>query len=162
MSSTKRVVIIGNGAAGSQLAAKLAKSKQCNVTVITPFNYSEISVNMTKSIAVGADEYMKSVFPLLKEDKVEYVIDKCVSLTSSSVVLDSERTIEFDVCIVATGQNIPVFFPDVNSTNFSERKKVVCDVSDRIKSASSVVVGGGGAIGTELAADIKLRNKDKR
>ena len=40
--NTKKIVIIGNGIGGSQAAAKLAKAKKYDITVVTPFRYQEV------------------------------------------------------------------------------------------------------------------------
>lgn len=162
MGDTKRLLIIGNGAAGSQLTAKIAKLTYFKLTVLTPFSYSEVSVNMTKAIAVGSNEYMKCVFPLLREDNVEYIIDECVTLTSTKAILRSTREVMFDVCVIATGQKIPNLLPDVSQPSFNERKMQIEDLCQRVAAAHCVTIGGGGPIGVELAADIKLRNNDKR
>jgi NADH dehydrogenase FAD-containing subunit len=39
----KKLVVIGYGVAGSRITAKLAKSKKYEITVVTPFEYQEVS-----------------------------------------------------------------------------------------------------------------------
>jgi NADH dehydrogenase FAD-containing subunit len=161
--ATKKVLVIGNGGAGSQLAAQLAKQHQkYSVSVVTPFDYSEVSLCMTKAIAMGSEEHSKIIYPLLREDKVEYFIDSCVSLTNTTATLASGKKINFDVCVIACGQKIPLFYPSLTDTTKEMRLQSVGRVSNQIKSASQIVISGGGAVASELAADIKLRNKDKK
>ena len=164
MSSNKRrVLIIGYGACGSQTAAALAKKKQYSVTVLTPFDYMEVSVTMTESIAAGPEEHKNSVFPLLREDGVEYVIDNCVSLTSNEARTKSGQVIPFDLCLVAVGHRIPNFMPNPDTENTADlRKQAISTLYSDLLRANSIVIAGGGAIGTEAAADIKLRHKDKK
>lgn len=162
MTDKKKIVVIGNGAAGSQITAKMAKLKQFAITVITPFNYSEISVSMTKVFAVGPDEHVRSIYPLLKEDSVEYIVDECISVSNDSVSLKSGRVVPFDCCVIATGQNIPLFYADLNHTTMDQRKEAIQKFCSRVSSANNIVISGGGPIGSELAADIKIRNKSKR
>lgn len=160
--ATKRVLIVGNGAAGSQLAAQLAKNKKYAVTVITPFEYSEVSLCMTKVIAMGTEEHSKIIFPLLREERVDYAIDSIASLTNNIATLASGNTIEFDVCVLATGQKIPLFYPALSDITKEIRIESVAAVSRQIAGAKSIVISGGGPVGSELVADIKLRNKDKK
>jgi NADH dehydrogenase FAD-containing subunit len=159
--ATKRVLIVGNGAAGSQLAAQLVKNKKYSITVVTPFEYQEVSLCMTKVIAVGPTEHEKIIFPLLREENVDYAIGHCTSLTNTTATLNSGKKIEFDVCILATGQNIPLFYPSITDTTKEARIASVTAVHDQMKANKTIVISGGGAVGSELAADIKLRNKDK-
>ena len=50
--------------------------------------------------------------------------------------------------------------PDISTID--ERKAQIRDVYNKIGSSNTIVISGGGAIGSELAADLKLRNTDKR
>ncbi len=158
----KRVLIVGNGAAGSQLAAKLVKNKTYHVIVLTPLDYQEVSLCMTKAIAVGPEEHAKIIYPLLREENVEYVMDQCTSINDNTASVASGAPIPFDICIIATGQNIPIFYPDIKDTTQDARKASVSKIHSDVVRANDIVISGGGPVGSELAADIKLRNKGKR
>jgi NADH dehydrogenase FAD-containing subunit len=160
--ATKRVLVIGNGGAGSQLTAMLAKNKKYSVTVVTPFEYIEVGLLMTQVLAMGAAEHSKIIYPLLREDGVDYIVDPCISLTNTTATLASGATIDFDACVLAVGQKIPIFFPDVKDRTKDMRIASVAVVTRQIATAKTIVISGGGPTGVEAAADIKLRNKDKR
>eukprot|EP01034_Spumella_vulgaris_P031813 gene31813-39298_t len=100
---------------------------------------------MTKVIATGAEEHKKVIYPLLREDKVDYVIDSVASLANTTATLASGNRIEFDVY-----------------TTKEIRIESVSAVTRQIAAAQSIVISGGGPVGSELAADIKLRNKGKK
>eukprot|EP01034_Spumella_vulgaris_P031146 gene31146-38489_t len=148
--ATKRVLVIGYGAAGSQLTAQLAKNKKYAITVVTPFDYQEVSLFMTKAVAMGAAEHSKIIFPLLREDRVDYVIDSCVSLTNTTATLASGNKIEFDVCVLATGQKFPLFFPDLTDRTKEIRLESVAKVTRQIAAARTIVISGGGPTGVIL------------
>jgi NADH dehydrogenase FAD-containing subunit len=159
----KKVLVIGYGGAGSKLTAELAKkSNLYAVTVLTPFDYMEVSLQMTKVIATGTEEHSKVLFPLLREDGVEYVIDYCASIDATQAVTASGETIPFDVCVIAVGQRVPFFFPTVQERTVDSRKATISALYSDIMRANSIVIAGGGPIGTEAAADIKLRHKTKK
>lgn len=163
MSSKKTVVIIGYGVAGSRTAAALAKSKMYNVTVITPFNYQEVPLQMTKVVATGAEVYKGVVFDIIKEDGVEYKFATCKSINDKTITLSDDSNISFDVCVVATGINIPFFYPNPETEKTStDRSANVNKMFEDVKMAKSIVISGGGPIGVETAGDIKLRFKDKK
>ena len=117
---------------------------------------------MTELAAAGPDQLKYSVFPLLREDNVEYVIAKAVSLTDSSVTLSNGETVSFDGAVVATGCKFPVFQVSGEVESLDERKQELNGFHDKIQKANTIVIAGGGAVGSELAADVKLRNPNKR
>jgi len=156
----KRIVVVGYGGGGSKLVAELAKKQIYKITVITPFDYMEVSLLMTKVLAVGREEHEKAIFPLVREDGVEYIIDVCVSVSNNAMTTKTGRVVPFDVCVVAVGHNIPVFFPSVTETTMQQRKDSIARVTQQIGNARSIVISGGGPVGAEAAADIKLRNKN--
>jgi NADH dehydrogenase FAD-containing subunit len=166
-SRVKRILVIGYGAFGSQLVAALVKKNRRNIykiTVVTPFEYMEVSVKMTKVVAAGPEEHKKALFPLLRENGVEYIIDRCVSLTETEATTESGLVIPFDLCVIGVGQRIPIFLPNPSPVEktLEQRKQSIIDVYSEIYRANHIVIAGGGAVGTEIAADIKLRNKEKQ
>ena len=159
----KRILVIGYGGAGSQFAANAAKNPHYAVTVITPFEYMEVSLPMTKVLASsGPEEHNKAIFPLLREPNVEYVIDQVTSLEDNQAVTKSGQTIPYDACVVAVGQRIPHFYPSPSERTMDERKAAVAATQKLIGDANHIVIAGGGPVGVEAAADIKLRNKSKK
>lgn len=51
--------------------------------------------------------------------------------------------------------------PKVTEKTLEDRRNNVKEVQQSIKEAKHIVISGGGAIGVELAGDIKIRNPDK-
>mmetsp|Transcript_20996 Transcript_20996/g.19133 ORF Transcript_20996/g.19133 Transcript_20996/m.19133 type:complete len:384 (+) Transcript_20996:51-1202(+) len=158
----KKVIIIGNGLAGSRLAAKLAKNTNLDIIVITPFDFIEIPLRMTKLIATGLNDYNKNIYPLIQEDNVEYKIDVVTNLSSSSVTLKSGSIINYDIAIIATGMNFPIFLPNPFDNQLDNRKNEINNINKRIIEVNTIIISGAGPVGSELAADIKLRNQNKR
>lgn len=169
-----------SGAAGSNFAVAAAKHKDYEVTgersmllcplpliiillaVITPFEYMEVSLCMTKVIAAGTEEHTKVIYDLLREKDINYIVDVVTSVSDGSLTTGSGRNVPFDVCVVAVGQNIPIFFPDVSQRTMDARKAAINEIHRSIRNANNIVLGGSGPVGVEAAADIKLRFKDKK
>jgi pyruvate/2-oxoglutarate dehydrogenase complex dihydrolipoamide dehydrogenase (E3) component len=138
-------------------------SQRYVVTVVTPFDYMEVSLSVTMAIASGANDHAKIIFPTVREDGVDYIKGTVTELSESSATLSNGQTVSFDVCILATGQRIPLFMPDPDSeTTIDARKAAVGAINQKIASAGTIVVAGGGPIGCEVAADIKIRNASKK
>lgn len=171
MSDKKRVLIIGNGVAGSQTAAILAKNPKLAVIVLTPFDFMEVSLNMTLVVAsapTGDKDKLfeqKALHELVREDGVEYTIGKCTNLSNNKATYEkadgSKGEIDFDVCVVTTGLKFPIFQIDPNIQTKEQRIQSVYDIRQQVASAQRILIEGGGAVGSELAADIKLRNPSK-
>jgi NADH dehydrogenase FAD-containing subunit len=132
--------------------------------VVTPFDYQEVSLSMTMAIASGPSDHAKAVFPLVREDGVSYITGATVTdISDGSATLSSGETVAFDVAVLATGQKIPLFMPDPRSeTTVEARKAVIAAINKKISSASTIVIAGGGPIGSEIAADIKIRHASAR
>lgn len=161
----KKLVVVGYGFAGSRTTAKLAKTKKYEITVVTPLDYQENSLNMTAVIATGSEVYKDTVYNLVKEDGVSYIHASCVSIDDKKkeLILSNEQTLAYDVCVIATGVNIPFYYPNPDrEQTIAIRSSAIDEMFEKVKKAKSIVISGGGPIGIETAADIKLRFKDKK
>lgn len=163
---SKNIVIIGNGFAGSQTAVRLRNEmgkRNHKITVISPFDYCEVPMNMGRVLATGTEEHEKALYPAIRETGIDYIQDNCKELTPTHVIAYDGTTVPFDVCIVATGQSNPSFMPDPNDTKTREaRVTQVKLLHDQIVAAKDIVLAGGGPVGSETAADIKLRFPNKK
>jgi len=162
---SKNIVVIGNGFAGSQAAVKLRNGmgkRGHKITIVSPFDYCEVPMNMGKVLACGKEDHEKALFPAMKETGIEYVIDSAKELTPSEVTTSNGTKVPFDLCIIATGQSVPTFMPDANGATTKEaRVHQVSAFHEKVVAAKNIVLSGGGPVGSETAADIKLRFPDK-
>jgi len=146
-SDCKHIVIIGNGGAGSQttaLLSKMAKKSRlnCHLTVLSPLEYTEVSVSMTTNLVVrGA--HGKSLFPPVCEPGVDYLVDGCKELKPNSIITSTGKEVQFDVCVVATGQNIPVFMPSSTQKTRVDRERYIADFVEKVHAAKNIVISGG-------------------
>jgi hypothetical protein len=63
----------------------------------------------------------------------------------------------------ACGQNIPLFYPSyLDETTIELRGGTVNEFHNKLLSSRNIVLAGGGPVGIELAADIKLRYSEKK
>ncbi|KAJ2302702.1 hypothetical protein IWW55_003289 [Coemansia sp. RSA 2706] len=82
-------------------------------------------------------------------------------ITATHVELVDSEHVEFDYLVMALGQsrNAPI---GVSASTHSEYLSAMDKYHDVILNAQSVAVVGGGAVGTELAADLKTDYPDKQ
>ena len=98
------------------------------------------------------------LFPVLHEPGVEYINALATNLLSDSCTTSTGQVINFDVCVIVTGQK---YDPNPSEeTKEADRKAAISSYHNNVKDAKTIVLAGGGAIGVELAADMKLSSKE--
>ncbi|PXF47190.1 Apoptosis-inducing factor-like [Gracilariopsis chorda] len=164
------LLIIGGGLAGLAAAHTIhrsaAKDDTLTITVVEPKAYIEVPWATLRAFfdcRVSETCTMPMSNFLAKHPKVTHIRAKVTSLTKSEVTLDNGQKLSFDVCLLATGarKSLDILNAYVSaSTSDSEeqalesRRDALAATGKNMFAASSILIIGGGAIGTELAADI--------
>ncbi|RDY08003.1 Apoptosis-inducing factor-like A [Mucuna pruriens] len=151
---SKRVVIIGGGVAGSLVAKSL--QFHAHVTLVDPKEYFEITWASLRSM----------VEPSFAERSVinhrDYLINgdiitsNAANVTETEVVTANGRRIVYDYLVIATGHEDRV--PISRSGRLDKFK----EDNQKIKSAHSILIIGGGPTGVELAGEIAVDFPDKK
>jgi NADH dehydrogenase FAD-containing subunit len=177
--SVMRVVIIGGGASGvntaQALARKLTPADETEVVVLeksscfyhvvgAPRAY--VDANFTKKMFIPYD----NVFPKSAAGFVRIVraVATAISAETNEVsyrCIDSNdreagttETLHFDYVVLATGSTYSVpIKPDTRDSARSATEAKLQEVRSSIESAEKIVVVGGGAVGCEVAAEIKAK-----
>lgn len=164
------LLIIGGGLAGLAAAHTVyrsaAKDDTLIITVVEPKPYIEVPWATLRAFFdshVAETSTMPMSKFLAKHPRVTQIRAKATGLTESEVIMDDGQKLSFDVCLVATGARKPMDILNAHvsaSTSENEeqalqtRRHALAATGKDIIAASSILVIGGGAIGTELAADI--------
>jgi len=167
-SADKHVLVVGGGVAGiSAISALRAKDKEVKITLVNAKEYGEILWASYRSPFV--EEVAKGSLIRLPKycaaNNVTFVlatVTNLISTTCEASLLESGEatTINFDVCVVATGANadwkgmgrdLPT---TLEESKAETRLKAMKAEGERLMKAASVVIVGGGLIGCELAGDL--------
>ncbi|KAI9072576.1 hypothetical protein K1719_045463 [Acacia pycnantha] len=149
----KKVVIIGGGVAGAVLAKTL--QNHADVTLIDPKEYFEIpwatlramvEPSFAERIVVNHRDYFK---------KGNLVTSSAVNITETEVFIEDGSQIPYDFLVIATGHKEPV--PKTRTERLDHYKAE----NEKIKSASSILIVGGGPTGVELAGEIAVDFPEK-
>lgn len=168
---TKTVVILGAGLTGLPLAHYLlsfttAKVSDLRVVLVSPNDEFFWNLASPRAVLPGKfteDKYMWSIpkaFAKYPADKFEFVAGKAETLDpeANSVVVTlndgTRRNIEYHTVIVATGSDALDGMPWKNVGTSDKTKAAIAQLQEQIKSARSIVVGGAGATGVELAGEL--------
>ncbi|ESW04484.1 hypothetical protein PHAVU_011G098500 [Phaseolus vulgaris] len=150
----KKVVIVGGGVAGAILAKNI--QNQANVTLIDPKEYFEIpwaslrglvEPSFAERIVINHREYFK---------KGDLVVSSAANITETEVFTADGQQIAYDYLVIATGHTESI--PKTRTERLDQYK----GENAKIKSASSILIVGGGPTGVELAAEIAVDFPEKK
>lgn len=148
-----RVAIVGGGYAGFTLAREL--DQHVDVTLIEAREAFVINA-ATLRVAVEPaliDDITIPYDRLLKRGRV--VRGRAVSIDQDGVVLADGARIEADAIVVATGSQYAAPFKPQDDS-IAAFKEALRGTAEQIAAADSVVIVGTGAVGVELAGEIKV------
>ncbi|KAG5643925.1 hypothetical protein DXG03_009333 [Asterophora parasitica] len=169
--SKKNIVIVGGGAAGVGAAKALSKSldsSKYQLILINPLPY-RVWLVATLRLVVTKDEALKKDI-LLPYDKIfakgkgKFVEGTVASIDAtkdaSSVTLESGEKIDYHALVLAQGAKWvgPPAFPGT-TTGVDEH---INTLNTQLTNAKNIVLVGGGAIGIELAGEIKDQWPNKK
>ncbi|KAL5763678.1 hypothetical protein ACOSQ2_016272 [Xanthoceras sorbifolium] len=150
----RRVVVIGGGIAGSLVAKSLQFS--ADVTLIDPKEYFEITWASLRAM-VEPNFGERSVInhrDYLVNGRV--VTSAAINITDTEVLTAEGHLIVYDYLVIATGHMDPV--PKTRT----ERLNLYQTENEKIKSAHSILIVGGGPSGVELAGEVAVDFPDKK
>lgn len=153
--SARRVVVIGGGYAGTRLARELDE-----VTEVTLVDRKDVFFHRIASLRASVQkEWTEAPFisyrNLLARGRVVRDTVTGIDPDARVVLLESGRSLDYDVAVIATGAEYrePARFA---GTTVDEATEAFHAAQERIGAATSVLVVGGGPAGVELSAEIKL------
>ncbi|KAG6840624.1 hypothetical protein C0991_005476 [Blastosporella zonata] len=167
----QNIVIVGGGAAGVNAAKALSKtldSSKYQLILINPLPY-RIWLIATLRLAVTQDEALKNDI-FLPYDKIfvngkgKFVQGKVASFEASkeggSVTLESGEKIDYRILLLAQGAtwNGAPAFPSTDSGV----QEHLTGLHSQLVNAKDIVLVGGGAVGIELAGEIKDQWPEKK
>lgn len=170
-SDTKTCIIIGGGLGGLTAAAGLRKvNSAVRIVLVEPKDYCEVFWATYRSPfdSVVAEKSLKPLAEFCAKHAVEHVATTVEQLTTQQqeAVLGNGTTIAFDVCVVAVGAGCKWEACGrglVQTTTRADRLQALqAEGEALVHTATSVVIVGGGLIGSELAGDVafyKQQNK---
>lgn len=173
-SPDKHVLIIGGGIAGlSAITGLRKKDKNVKITLVDAKDYCEIFWSSYRS-PFNEEVAKDSLIRLSKYCagyNVEFIQATVTQLTNSSCQAKlmttpaQAKTIHFDVCVIATGANalwkgMGRDLPTTQDVAKAESRLLAMKKEgERLMNARSVVIVGGGLIGSELAGDLASYSK---
>lgn len=158
--ATRKVLIIGGGYAGIQAASELEKAG-VPFTLVDPKEYFHHCVGALRA-AVQPEYVAKIAIPFRNAFREKFVQGKVISLDipNKKAVLEGGREVSWSHCLVAVGSlgPVPCRSTQLTVAGLEEEVRATADIIQR---AEKIVIIGGGAVGFELAGEIRDKYKDK-
>jgi NADH dehydrogenase FAD-containing subunit len=155
----KRIVIVGAGYAGTQLARAL--DPVADVVLIEPKEAFVHNVAAIRAIVdpVWLDRLILPYGHLLKRGRV--LRDRVIAIETGGVRLAAAGNLEADMIVVATGSSYAQPFK-ASGGSIADFRAALLDAHSRLKAARSVAIVGAGAVGVELAGEIAAGLPEKQ
>ncbi|XP_073314884.1 uncharacterized protein [Primulina huaijiensis] len=150
----KRVVVVGGGAGGSLIAKTL--QNDADVFLIDTKEYLEmpwanlramVEPSFAERSLINHSEYLPNA---------QIITSAATGITENNVLTEQGRLIGYDYLVIATGH------VHAGSLTKAERLHYFQAEQDKIKSANSILIVGGGPTGVELAGEICVDFPDKK
>ncbi|KAL6576641.1 hypothetical protein OROMI_010917 [Orobanche minor] len=155
------VVVVGGGVAGSLIAKTL--QDHADVYLIDPKEYYEISWTSLRSTVEPSFAERTLINHSEYVPNARVITGAATDITRHEVVTSHGRTVPYDYLVIATGHAAA---DDDNETSLAytiaERQAHYQLEQEKIKSAKSILIVGGGPTGVELAAEIAVDFPDKK
>jgi NADH dehydrogenase FAD-containing subunit len=164
-----KVLVIGGGIGGLTAITGLRKAdKTVEIVLVEPKEYFEVAWAAYRSVFDDkmADGSLFDLTAYCKSKNVQHIKTVVSNLTSEQATLANGETVTFDVAVVSTGSGYKWDAcgrgpPNLGNESLEARKKILKAEGIKLVDAESVLIVGGGLIGTELAGDVAFYKKEK-
>lgn len=144
----RKVVVIGGGIAGSLVAKSLQFDG--DVTLIDPKEYFEITWASLRSMVEPSFAERSVIYHRDYLTNGRIVTSTAMNITENEVLTADGRSIVYDYLVIATGHR------DIVPKTRAERLQQYQADNEKIQSARSILIVGGGPTGVELAGEIAV------
>jgi NADH dehydrogenase FAD-containing subunit len=162
-----KVLVIGGGFGGLAAIKGLRDADQTvEIVVVEPKEYFECAWAAYRSVfdAATADGSLFDLKAYCESQNVTHIQSVVSKLTSEQATLANGDTVSFDVAVVSTGSGYKWDAcgrgpPTAGNESMEARKAILKAEGVKLTNATSVLIVGGGLIGTELAGDVAYYKK---
>ena len=168
-----RVVIVGASFAGLAAQHHLSShSNELDITVIDYKTYFEYTPGILRcfvdpsyysKLAVPLSVLQKSGTRIITGEVVSVEVEDSNNVDRNEVTLKDGRKIPYDYLVLAAGSTYPgPIKPSPNQRTIAERQQQWNISASELEQAQTVAIVGAGAVGVELAGEIRQKYPTKR
>ncbi|GFF46732.1 apoptosis-inducing factor 2 [Aspergillus udagawae] len=178
MSKRVSVIVIGGSHAGLAVSQKLLRqTPRAAITLINPSDeyYFNIAAPrfLVKPASLPPTKYLYSIPEAFREHppgsftfvkglvtKIDYSTKSVAVALSAGSTAGTVTSFEFDYLVIASGSSTPATLGQAGlrlpfkATAFEDTGKAILDAQAKLKAARTVLIGGGGPLGVEIAGEL--------
>jgi NADH dehydrogenase FAD-containing subunit len=178
MSKRVSVIVIGGSHAGLAVSQKLLRqTPRAAITLINPSNeyYFNIAAPrfLVKPASLPPTKYLYSIPEAFREHpagsftfvkglvtQIDYSTKSVAVALSAGSTAGTVTSFEFDYLVIASGSSTPATLGQAGlrlpfkATAFEDTGKAILDAQAKLKAARTVLIGGGGPLGVEIAGEL--------
>jgi len=155
-----RVVIIGGGFCGALVAKKLEKNDFIDVVLIDKKSYFEYQPSLHKVISDPSHIHKLKIDYKNSLRNATIIISEVKEVKSDYVEI-KEGIIDFDILIVSTGADYPIYLENKENVHVLKNGQEALEISNKIVNANDILIVGAGLIGSEIAGEILTKMPEK-
>ena len=154
-----RVLIIGGGFCGTDVAKKLDNHEDIQVTLFNPVDYFEYIPSVHK-LMFHPEYHKRIIIPFKKILHANIVTDPVASVTPKAVKT-KRKSYVYDALAICSGIDYPIFLENKKNVFVLKVGEDGKKIAKALKKSKTVIVIGGGLIGTEVAGEISSKSNKK-
>ncbi len=152
-----KIVILGGGFCGIEVARRLQKYKKFDITLIDKKKYFDFNPGIhkilfeQKKIEKIRVPYKKFLYNCeIKTEKIEKV--------TPEKIITEKGEILFDFLVVSKGAEYPVFLENKKNVYKLNSSENAIKIEKNLRKSKRILIVGGGLIGTEVAGEILTKS----
>ncbi len=161
MRPAMKVVILGGGFCGAWVAKKLDANPSFDIVLIDTKEYFEYTPSIWK-LLTDASYQRKIMVPYTRFIRRGRVSTSPLVKVTPRTVETKHETIPFDYLVISTGIEYPIFLDNTTNVFTVKSGTEVLKYHEKVSKAKSILIIGGGVIGTEVAAELATRARGKQ
>jgi NADH dehydrogenase FAD-containing subunit len=156
-----KVVILGGGFCGAVIAKKLNRYKELEVTLFDTKDYFEYSPSIWK-LLLHPSYHRRLIIPYRQFlNRTRIITDIIRNVTPEYVETEKEKLV-YEYLVVSTGIDYPVFLKNKENVFTIKSGTEVTQYSEKVAKATTILIIGGGLIGTEVAGALARSTPEKQ
>ena len=155
-----RIIILGGGFCGSRIARKLEKQKNIEVVLIDKKTYFEYSPSLWK-LFINPENHRKYIVLFSKFLKNTRLITTSILQVTPTFIQTETEKLTFDYLVISTGIEYPIFLKNTKNVITIKSGTEIVRNSKKLRDAKTILIVGGGLIGTEIAGELTTKSPGK-